>query len=385
MLILFGIVVGLILAYANGANDNFKGVATLYGSKTTSYRGALALATIATLAGSILALFIAKSLLVTFSGKGIVPNEVASLKEFSLAVGLGAGLTVLLATRLGFPISTTHALTGAMTGVGLVASFGQVSFTTLGSKVMLPLLISPVLAVVGTILVYPALRRWAKGTGVKREICLCVGKKVLAVAPAGISGGRAEAYFASQVTTSAPLALEVGLEPECRERYVGQVFGFNAGNLLDGLHYLSAGAVSFARGLNDTPKIAAILLVGQAFSMQAAILAVGVAIAVGGLLNARRVAETMSEKVTEMNTSQGLVANLVTSGLVIVASKFGLPVSTTHVSCSSLFGIGLATGQAHKDTIKSILLAWVITLPIAAVVGVAIYLVLRQVLPGLIL
>jgi PiT family inorganic phosphate transporter len=65
------------LAYSNGSNDNFKGVATLFGSDTTDYRKALALATISTLAGSIFSIFLANTLVVHFSGKGLVPNEVA--------------------------------------------------------------------------------------------------------------------------------------------------------------------------------------------------------------------------------------------------------------------------------------------------------------------
>ena len=70
----------------------------------------------------------------------------------------------------------------------------------------------------------------------------------------------------------------------------------------------------------------------------------------GGLLAARRVAETLSRKITPMNHSQGLTANLVTSLVVIGASRFGLPVSTTHVSCGSLFGLGAITGAATDES-----------------------------------
>jgi PiT family inorganic phosphate transporter len=139
--------------------------------------------------------------------------------------------------------------------------------------------------------------------------------------------------------------------------------------VLDSAHYLSAGAVSFARGLNDTPKIAALLLVGEMIAPGVAVVGVGVAIAAGGLFSARRVAKTMSHRVTEMNPGQGFTANLVTSLLVIGASHLGMPVSTTHVSCGSLFGIGTVTGRAHRRTIRNILVAWVITLPVAGVLG----------------
>src|SRR5438045_1048342 len=106
----------LCLAYANGANDNFKGVATLFGSGTANYRRALAWATITTLLGSLTAVFLAEKLLKNFSGRGLVDNELAAHPDFVAAVGLAAGLTVLLATRIGMPISTTHSLVGGLVG-----------------------------------------------------------------------------------------------------------------------------------------------------------------------------------------------------------------------------------------------------------------------------
>ena len=80
----------ILLAYANGANDNFKGVATLFGSRTTNYRRALNWACSTTLAGSIAAVWIAQELLERFSGRGLVPDSVASAPEFSASVGLAA-------------------------------------------------------------------------------------------------------------------------------------------------------------------------------------------------------------------------------------------------------------------------------------------------------
>ena len=127
------IIATLFLAYSNGANDNFKGVATLFGSGTTSYRAAITWATISTLAGSITSLFLAGTLLKNFSGRGLVPNDLAASPQFVLAVGLGAGLTVMLATLTGFPVSTTHGLVGALVGAGLTAAGANVNFATLGT------------------------------------------------------------------------------------------------------------------------------------------------------------------------------------------------------------------------------------------------------------
>ena len=134
------VVVGLLLAYANGANDNFKGVATLVGSGTASYRGALLWATVTTALGSVAALVLARGLIEAFQGKGLVPAEVIGDPVFPAAVALAAGLTVLLATRLGFPISTTHALIGALVGAGVVVSPEGVNGTKLANAFLLPLL-----------------------------------------------------------------------------------------------------------------------------------------------------------------------------------------------------------------------------------------------------
>ena len=155
----------------------------------------------------------------------------------------------------------------------------------------------------------------------------------------------------------------------CTQRYQGTVFGLNAGRMLDTLHFLSAGAVGFARGLNDTPKIAGLLLVVAALDIRWGLLTVAGGMAVGGLLNARRVAETMSHRITGMNPGQGFAANLSTAFLVTTASFHGLPVSTTHVSVGSLIGMGLVTGQTHWKPVLGVLASWFITLPCAALLA----------------
>jgi PiT family inorganic phosphate transporter len=176
--------------------------------------------------------------------------------------------------------------------------------------------------------------------------------------------------------------LQVGQTGECVERYQGRMLGLEAGPVLDGLHYLSGGAVGFARGLNDTPKIVALLLAAEAIRPALGLALVASVMAVGGVLNARRVAETMSRKITRMNPGQGFTANLVTALLVAGASRLGLPVSTTHVAVGSLFGIGVVNGTARSGTVLTILLAWVTTLPVAGLLSATLYVVLRAVQGG---
>jgi PiT family inorganic phosphate transporter len=154
---------------------------------------------------------------------------------------------------------------------------------------------------------------------------------------------------------------------------VGTVLGIRAQDVVNGAHFVSAGTVGFARGLNDTPKIAAMLLTAQALEIRWGWVAIAVVMAAGGLLNARKVAETMSRRITSMNHGQGFAANLSTGVLVILASRYGLPVSTTHVSVGSLFGIGLTSRKADPRIVLGIVLSWLLTLPCAALLSAVIY------------
>ena len=165
------------LAYANGANDNFKGVATLFGSGTTNYRRAIAWATITTFMGSICSIFLAEKLLKNFTGKGLVPIEITASPEFLAAVAMGAGLTVLLTALRGLPISTTHSLVGGLVGSGIMAVGSQVNFNFLGKTFFIPLLISPLIAVCLAAIVYVVFRTIINHFGINKEWCVCVGKQ----------------------------------------------------------------------------------------------------------------------------------------------------------------------------------------------------------------
>jgi PiT family inorganic phosphate transporter len=354
------------LGYSNGANDNFKGVATLFGSRTMDYDKALWWATGTTFAGSLAALVLSGGLIKAFSGNGLVPDALTQDPSFLLAVGLGAALTVMLATVTGLPISTTHALTGALVGAGVVAA-GSVNLARLGQGFFLPLALSPLLSLTLTFALYPAFRLLRTRFGIERQMCICVEgglPQPVHVRPNGTA-----------ILPSTGMPLTVGELQRCVELYDGHVFGIDAEWILDRLHCLSAGAVSFARGLNDTPKIVALLIAAKALGLNppTGLLAVGGAMAIGGLLSARRVATTVSQRITAMNHGQGFTANLVTAVLVLAASRWGLPVSTTHVSCGSLFGLGAVTGQGRWATIRTILLAWLVTLPCAALVAAFVH------------
>ena len=113
-----------LLSFANGANDNFKGVATLWGAGRTSYAKALAWATGFTLLGSNPAVWFATGLVAKFNGSNLLSSDIYTQLPFVGGVALGVAATVLLASRLGFPVSTTHALTGGLIGAGIAARRG---------------------------------------------------------------------------------------------------------------------------------------------------------------------------------------------------------------------------------------------------------------------
>ncbi len=392
------------LAYANGANDNFKGVATLFGSGTTSYRRAMWWAMATTLAGSLTAVLFGGALIKAFSGKGMVGPEALADPGFLLSVSAGAAATVLLATRLGFPISTTHSIIGGLIGAGFLAP-GRVDYSLLGARLLLPLLLVPLVAVAVTFVLYVLLSRVRLALGITRETCLCVGEEVhvMAVESPALAGmqtdggsvvlpslhGGTEARLVGtprsgpDVPVTGRLSLAVDSEARCEERYTGTVMGVRAQALLDALHYLSAGAVGFARGIQDTAKIVGLLLGAQLLgvtvgrSLFLGVALVGGVMAAGGVLGARRVAETLGKKITDMDHGQGFTANLVTSGLVIGTALCGMPVSTTHCSVGSILGIGLVSRTSRWKTIGRVLLAWVITLPVAAMLGGGVYLLAR--------
>ncbi|MBI4483427.1 MAG: inorganic phosphate transporter [Acidobacteria bacterium] len=388
MVPVLGLLAVVFLSYANGANDNSKGVATLIGSGTLTERQGILLALATTLAGAALSALWAEALVKTFSGKGLVPDSVVGDPRFLLAVATAAAVAGLLATRLGLPVSTTHALLGGLLGAGLVFANGRVSVAVLGTSLVLPLFFSPLVAAFLASLLLPAVGKL--GTRPASEVCLhngapgtqdclCIGVPATPAMVVANEGGSASAL------PVAPLGLTArpGTAPACAEGFFARPLmlslpkGISGAAIQRALHLLSAGALSFARGLNDAPKIAAIAVVVATLELKTAAVLVAGAMALGGWLGAGRVARTMSREITSMDVREGLSGNLTASVLVLAASRYGLPVSTTHVTCGVLFGIGARKKELKLTVLRRILAAWVTTLPLAALLGALVALLIR--------
>lgn len=344
------------LAAANGGNDLSKGIATLVGSGTASHRRAALWGTAWTVAGALAAAWTSTGLLKTFSGRGILSAEALG-PDMLFAVGAGSTAWVVLASRRGWPVSTTHALVGALCGAGWASvGPGAVLWGPMSRKVLVSLALGPFIAGGLLWLVWPAFSRAA---GFLRGRCLCVMEPSVALASGFAPVAFLDSYSASR-----------------RQDCSGRVW--LAPDLAASSHWLAAGLTCFARGMNDAPKVLALAAAGGTLGFPA-FLAGALAMGAGGLWAGRKVTETLGTRVTAMEPDQGLAANAVTAFLVAFASRWGLPVSTTHVASGAVIGLGMRRDASalRWDTVKAMAAAWVVTVPAAALLAAAVVLLRR--------
>jgi PiT family inorganic phosphate transporter len=148
------------------------------------------------------------------------------------------------------------------------------------------------------------------------------------------------------------------------------------------IHWLSGGLISFARGWNDTPKIAALslfALAGVSHGTAIGFAIVLVAMSVGGVLAGRKVLQTLANKLTPLPLAESLTASMVSAALVSLASWVALPVSTTHVTTGAIIGAGLKKdpNQVKWSKVGEIVLSWLITVPVAAIIAAIAKLAIR--------
>lgn len=368
LIVLLGLVA--LLAFANGANDNGKGVATLVSYGAAKPRAALVFASVMTALGGIVSFWMAGGLLKSFS-VGLFASGVTLGDSFFVAVLIGAVGWVVLATRVGMPVSTTHAIIGALTGAGLVAFGGEhIRWSMLGTSFAVPLAASPLMSLA---IVYAA--SWPVLWGVRKAVgrCVCVVEG---------SGDCSEAEGGSVAVARLAVAPAVRVDRTAACAEAGPIAAVTGAGAASGLHWLSCGLISFARGWNDTPKIAALCLLGLAgveYGGAIGFAAVTGAMTLGGLLAGGRVLGTLANKLsTPLPLGESLTASLVTAGLVLAASQVALPVSTTHVATGSIIGAGLKYDRKRVNwgKIRDVVLSWVVTLPVAAVIAAGAKLVL---------
>lgn len=314
------------LSFANGANDVSKSIATLAGAGVTSLNKAVNWGVFWTIIGALSGMLWGGAIVKNLSQSFYTADSEMNL-NVALAVAIAPIIWVFLSTYAKLPVSTTHSLVGAFIGTGLFAYGADgIMWQKVGLKIVLPLLVSPFASIFIAIVFYKYIR------------------KLTAKLPNG--------------------------------QY--SLWGFKFSLNEDALHWLTSGLLTFARGLNDTPKLIAVILpvvmlspaqLGNQYYIIAAL-----SMGAGAWLIGKRITLVLAEKVTRMDHHQGFAANLISSFLVIGASRFGLPVSTTHVSTSAIIGVGIA-GKSKLDmkVIMSMLAAWIVTVPGAGLIAGVVY------------
>lgn len=254
---------------------------------TSNYKKAINCARITTFSGSVAAVFFTDELVKNFSVKGLVPNELITSPFFAISIAFVAALTVFIATKTGMPISTTHSLVGALFGAGVMAVGSEFNFEKLVGTFLMPLIVNPLMASIVRFIAYLIFRFFRKRLGVTKKTNLNIRKKeTTTIASLNI-------YNAATLKTKT--TIEATIQNK-QETYNGQILGLSSQKALDSLHYLSAGVASFARGLNDTPKIVGLLLIINAIDIKWSMIIAAIIMAIGGLLNAKKVGITMSKK-----------------------------------------------------------------------------------------
>lgn len=356
MLMLFLLLAVMTLAFANGANDLSRGIATLVGSGRAKPQAAIWWGSAWTALGAFSGCWLATRLLKAYSG-GIFlnnhgPMEVSILDAaFFLPAAISATLWVGLATWRKLPVSSTHALTGGLIG-SACATYGWTSldWSTVGLRFLLPLAISPLCAFLLITLFLQVGQRFCAWSG---QYCVCVERRSMgAVTAEGTLCQRTEESCLTTGTTA-----DCNSSPMVTSRF----------DAMDLLHWGGGALISFARGLNDMPKILALgwtvgalgVSPGWAFGLGA------LAMGAGCLFAGRGVTQTMGFEITRITPQGGFLANSSAALLVTLASPLGLPVSTTHVTGAAIMGLGLQSesGALQWPTIRSILLAWLVTIP----------------------
>ncbi len=403
-------IAGLYMAWNIGANDVANAMGTSVGSGALTLRGAIIVAAIFEFGGAMLA----GGTVTQTIRKGIVDMEVLGGDPMVIAVGmtcclLAAALWLNIATFAGWPVSTTHSIVGAVVGFGLIAGgVHAVNWGVMG-KIAASWVVSPLL---GGVLGYSgfvfikrrilnvdrpllALRGWGPIMvfpifAILALSVLFKGLKPLKLDLAlGPSFGIALAAGLLASILSVPLLRRATrLASENRDEGV-----YRAERVFLVLQVMTACFVAFAHGSNDVANavgpMAAVFSatsgdVGANVAVPHRVLLIGaVGIVVGLATYGYKIMATVGKKITELTPSRGFAAEFGAATTIVMASKMGLPVSTTHTLVGAVIGVGLARGigAINMKVVSGIVASWFITVPFTALLAAGLFLIGRIWIP----
>jgi PiT family inorganic phosphate transporter len=390
-----GGVLALYMAWAIGANDVANAMGTSVGSGALTIRRAVLVAGLLEFAGA----FLAGGHVTDTVRKGILDTGTLDdqLLLYGMLGSLASAATLLLgATRLGMPVSTTHAIVGAIVGFGSVGIGLDAVVWGKVAQIAASWLTSPLLGGVLAFLIFQLIRRLildrrdpvasARRWGplffffVTFVIGLVTFFKGLKNLRLDLDLPQALAYavglgLVGTVVGQAFLVRVRVKEGDRPLRNVERVFAV--------LQVMTACAVAFAHGSNDVANaigpLATVVhvargaaLVGKAALEPWMLMVGGLGIVLGLATWGYRVMETVGRRITELTPSRGFAAQLGAALTIVLASRLGIPVSTTHILVGAVLGVGLARGIGALDlrVVGRIMVSWVMTLPIAAALSI---------------
>lgn len=402
-------VFGLFMAWGIGANDVANAMATSVGSGAITLRTAIIIAAIFEFAGATLA----GGEVTSTIRKGIVDTQEfvgnPDLLIFGmLAALLSSGMWLMIASRNGWPVSTTHTIVGAVVGFAAVGiGIDAVRWGVVGTIVM-SWIVSPVLAGIGSFLIFRSIqalildkpkpflnaRRYGPYyifavTFVIAMLTLTKGLKHIKLHITTGQGVLLALGFAVIMTViGIALIRRVRVDPEADRDFhyanVERVFAV--------LMIFTASSMAFAHGSNDVanavgPVAAVVSTVQSGNVLQKSTLPVwvlllgGGGIVVGLATYGFQVMRTIGKRITELTPSRGFAAEMSAASTVVLASFTGLPVSTTHTLVGAVLGVGFARGIAalNMRAVGNIFMSWVVTLPAGAIMAVVFYFILKAI------
>lgn len=404
-------VFGIFMAWGIGANDVANAMATSVGSKALTIKQAIIVAAIFEFLGAVLA----GGAVTSTIRKGIVDAELLSgspelMVYGMLAALLAAGTWLLIASRNGWPVSTTHSIVGAIVGFAAVGiGVDAVQWGKVGTIVM-SWVISPLTAGFIAYLIYMSVHRLI----LRHEDPLSRAKRFVPVyiffaaftmtlvtilkglSHVGLDMSLTDSYILATVIALAVALLGAVLihriqpnrKADKKEHFytVERVFGV--------LMVVTACSMAFAHGSNDVANaigpLAAVVSIAQSGEIAAksslpiwVLVLGGAGIVIGLATFGRHVIATVGEKITQLTPSRGFAAELAAATTIVIASGTGMPISTTHTLVGAVLGVGMARGIEAIDlrVVARIMVSWVVTIPAGAFLAILFFFIFKTVLP----
>ncbi|HEY9812237.1 MAG TPA: inorganic phosphate transporter [Candidatus Sericytochromatia bacterium] len=402
------------LAWNLGANDVANSMGTSVGSKAVTLKQAIIIAGILEFTGAVLfGRAVSETLATGVTNPSLFASSPKILLLGMVSVLLACGLWLQIATSFGLPVSSSHGVVGAIAGFSAVyAGINAVEWSTIG-RITIGWILTPVISGLIAALFYSVVKRWILDQPnplfqlrewipwLSTILLTVFGVIVLPTVTQPV-----QAFLTNQLNINLPaqdIPLVVGAIAisaltlySWRQLGTGD-WGLGTGDverLLGRFQVVSACFVAFAHGSNDVGNaiapLAAIVYINRTgsiplndFSIPFWILILGgVGIVAGLAVMGKKVIATIGESIIPLQPSSGFCAELATATTILVASRLGLPVSTSHALVGAVVGIGLLKDwkSVSLQTVRSIGLAWIITIPITATLGAIIFLSLRLVM-----